>query len=96
MPFLYVSKMRNGERKNLFFSPQEMSQTLISPVLADYITQFIQILTSHEEADSDPGLRKEVILALSNLIRCYPSTLLPHLLSLVTPVWNILVSSTDL
>ena len=73
-----------------------MSRTLICPFLAGYITQFVQILTSHSEADSDPGLRKEVILALSNLIRSYTSTLLPHLLTLVTPVWNILVNSTDL
>ena len=54
------------------------------------------MLTSHDDANNDPGLRKEIITVLGSLIEWFPALLRPHFMTIVTPVWKILVSSTDL
>lgn len=79
----------------LLYSAQEVTSSLLAPVLANYIAQFIKVLTSRGDEDTDPGLRKEVILALSSLLHSYPEQLQPHLLVMVTPVWDILVTITE-
>ena len=52
------------------------------------------MLSSPLPSNSDPGIRKEVIMTLCQLLRSFPRPLTPHIMNIVTPVWNILVSNT--
>jgi hypothetical protein len=69
---------------------------LLFPFLPTYIDHFIQVLSSKRDDFSDDSglIFKEIILTLSNLVTSFPALLRPHLLTIVTPVWNVLVSST--
>lgn len=72
----------------------EAPKTLLFPILPDYLAAFVHVLGSSDEQSTDPGLRKELIMALCNLVRSFPHTLLPHIMEIVTPVWTILVTNT--
>ena len=74
--------------------PQEAAKSLLLPILLDYITAFVEILGSPLPSNSDNLLRKEVIMTLCQLLRSFSRPLNPHIMSIVTPVWNILVSNT--
>ena len=74
--------------------PQEAAKSLLLPILLDYITAFVEILGSPLPSNSDNLLRKEVIMTLCQLLRSFPRPLNPHIMNIVTPVWNILVSNT--
>ncbi|XP_019850616.1 PREDICTED: importin-9-like [Amphimedon queenslandica] len=74
----------------------EAPLSLLFPVLPSYIEQFVQLLNSNDEFSSDPGLRKEIITSLSKLLEWFPSLLRPHQMTIVTPIWNVLISSSEL
>ena len=74
---------------------QEAAKSLLLPILLNYVTAFVEILSSPLPSNSDNLLRKEVIMTLCQLLRSFPRTLHPHIMSIVTPVWNILVSNTS-
>ena len=76
--------------------PQDVAQILLFPFLQDFVEQFVLILTSSNEANLDPGLRKETIMALCNLLRWFPSTMHSQVVAVVTPVWSCLTSNTEL
>lgn len=79
------------------FSPcltQEAIKTLLLPSLPDFLATFVHILSSSDPANTDPGLVKEVVMTLCALLRSLPRALTPHIMQIVTPVWNLLVSST--
>ena len=80
----------------MFSTPQEAPSTLLLPALPNYIGAFIHILSSRENGSTDPGLRKEVIMALCSLLRSFPRAMATHTMEVVTPVWNILVGNTPL
>ena len=65
-------------------------------MLPTYIEHFVQLLSSHDDVNTGPGLRKEVITTLDCLLTHYPMLLRPHLMTIVTPIWDVLVSSTDM
>ena len=44
----------------------------------------------------DPGLRKETIMALCNLLRWFPSAMHSQMMAVVSPVWSCLASNTEL
>lgn len=73
-----------------------VAQSFLFPYLPSFVDSFIQILNSSNECNTDPGLRKEIIISLAKLIECFPGVLRPHLMAIVTPVWNILLKSVDL
>ena len=81
---------------SLSLSLQEAAKSLLLPVLLDYITAFVEILRSPLPSNSDDLLRKEVIMTLCQLLRYFPRPLHPHIMSIVTPVWNILISNTPM
>ena len=74
---------------------QEAAKSLLLPILLNYVTAFVEILSSPLPSNSDNLLRKEVIMTLCQLLRSFPRPLTPHMMSIVTPVWNILVSNTS-
>ena len=81
----------------LLFSPrltQEAIKTLLLPSLPDFLATFVHILSSSDPTNTDPGLVKEVVMTLCALLRSLPRALTPHIMQIVTPVWNLLVSST--
>ena len=73
-----------------------MSKSLLLPVLPQYLSAFVAVLGSGREEDVDPGLRKEVIMTLCSLLRAFPRALQADLITMVTPVWNILLKETPL
>ena len=76
--------------------PQEALQSLLLPHLTDYLSAFVQLLSSHSESNSDPGLRKEIVMTLCSLLRELPKAINQHIMQIVTPIWNILVASTPM
>lgn len=73
----------------------EAPKTLLFPILPDFLAAFVRSLGSGDDEQSvDPGLRKELIVALCNTVRCFPRALTPHIMEIATPVWTILVSNT--
>ena len=80
----------------MLYSFQNVAQSFLFPYLPSFVDSFIQILNSSNECNTDPGLRKEIIISLAKLIECFPGVLRPHLMAIVTPVWNILLKSVDL
>lgn len=72
----------------------EAPSTLLLPTLPNYVAAFVYLLSSREEGSTDPGLRKEVVMALCSLLRSFPSAMAAHTMEIVTPVWNILQGTT--
>ncbi len=72
---------------------QDAPETLLFPILPNYLATFVELLGNSSHGNNDPGLRRELIMSLFQLLQYFPRTLTPHILTLVTPVWNILVAS---
>lgn len=69
---------------------QETATQVLFPCLHDYLHAFVDILGSELPSNTDHGLRKEVIMTLCHLLRSFSEVLTPCIMTVVTPVWNIL------
>lgn len=73
-----------------------VTKTLLYPILPQFTEALVQALMVPDGMTSDSGLRKEVLNALTVLVKYVPkqmATWLPHIL---TPVWNTLTDSANL
>lgn len=73
---------------------QNITELVVLPSLEDYLCAFVAILGIDFPSNDDHGLRKEVIMTLCHLLRCFPQPLTPHIMTVVTSVWNILTQQT--
>ena len=74
----------------------QVSVKLVVPSLQEYLPAFVEILGSDQPHNTDHGLRKQVIMTLCNLLRSFTQPLTSHIMSVVTPVWNILTQQTPM
>ena len=67
---------------------------MLFPSLALYMRTFLDILTSSSPSNTDHGLRKEVLMTVCHLLRSFPEAMAPHIMGVVTAVWDMLVTLT--
>lgn len=72
------------------------TKTLLYPILPQFTEAFVEALKIPDGPTSDCGIKKEILKALTVLVKYEPkqmSTWLPHIL---TPVWNSLTESAHI
>ena len=86
---------------------QVAPKELLYPFIPQYIDMFAGLLTTasgqqqqlqQSNDDDDDGhhvICKEVISSLTSLVKCYPKMMTGHLATVLQPIWNVVISSTN-
>ena len=84
---------------------QAAAKELLYPFIPQYINTFAMLLNTasgqqqHEQQDNDDDtahvIHKEVISSLTTLLKCFPKMMTGHLATVLQPIWNVVISSTN-
>ena len=85
-----------------YFILQAAAKELLYPFIPQYINTFAMLLNTasgqqQDEDDDDTGhvIHKEVISSLTTLLKCFPKMMTGHLATVLQPIWNVVISSTN-
>ncbi|CAH3035838.1 unnamed protein product [Porites lobata] len=66
------------------------------PMLPEFTKAFVQVLAIQEgSATVDCGLKMKVIKALTTLVKEFPEQMAPHLMDILSHMWNTLTQNAD-
>ncbi|XP_065901189.1 importin-9-like isoform X2 [Dysidea avara] len=71
---------------------------LLNPVIPQYVETFAMLLSTpsgQHDDDTAHVIHKEVISSLTTLLREFPKMMAGHLATVLQPIWNIVISSTN-
>jgi len=74
---------------------KSLAKSLLNPVLTTFSEALVSALAVPDSATSDPGLRTEVLKALTVLVKNVPKQMATWLPQILPPVWSILTSSAE-
>ena len=77
---------------------QAAPKELLNPVIPQYVETFAVLLsTPSGQHDDDMAhvIHKEVISSLTTLLREFPKMMAGHLATVLQPIWNVVISSTN-
>ena len=83
---------------------QAAAKELLYLFIPQYFNTFAMLLNTaseqqqHEQQDDDDTahvIHKEVISSLTTLLKCFPKMMTGHLATVLQPIWNVVISSTN-
>ena len=74
-----------------------ISFVLLDPMLPAFMGAFAIALNddSPQNPDDNSSLKKEIVKTIANFIRLFPKRMVGYLPDLLSPIWGILTSSTE-
>ncbi|XP_071477109.1 importin-9-like [Diadema antillarum] len=72
------------------------AKKLLYPVLSVFMDEFVKALTVPDGATSDSGLKKEIIKALTVIVKCFPSQIAKAMPAVLQATWKTLTDSADI
>ena len=74
---------------------KSLQKSLLNPVLKTFSEALVAAIAAPDSHTSDPGLKTEVLKALTVLVKNVPKQVVAWLPQILPPVWGILTSSAE-
>ncbi|XP_063952084.1 importin-9-like [Lytechinus pictus] len=72
------------------------AKKLLYPVLNGFMEEFVKALTITDSSVSDSGLKKEIIKALTVIVKCFPGQITKSMPAVLQATWKTLTDSADI